>query len=187
VTVLTRSRIRTQADLRPARVLLRDGLAPLLQRAAVGAAGLRRRDAVRLAAAIELARRGTAPTEQELFRVERYVPRLVARYALHVQEHLGVILLDTRSRIIAEREVFVGTLDAATVSTRDVVRLALDLHARHVVVFHNHPSGDPQPSDEDVSYTRRLAAAAQLLDVDVVDHLVLGRRRYISMKHEGYF
>jgi DNA repair protein RadC len=73
------------------------------------------------------------------------------------------------------------------VSTRDVLQLALGLHAKAVVVFHNHPSGDPQPSDEDVAYTRRLASAAKLLDIDLVDHLVLGRRRYLSMKARGDF
>lgn len=157
--------------------------------AVAGSVGLRRRDAIRLAAAIELARRASLPIvgDQQLFHLHTFAPRLVARHALHVQEHLGVIFLDTRGRILGEREVFVGTLYTATVSTRDVVRLALNLHARSIVVFHNHPSGDSQPSADDVAYTRRLSAAAQLLDVEVLDHLVLGSHRYSSMKQQGYF
>lgn len=187
VALLTRSRIRTEVDLRPARALLRDGLAPLLQRVTTGAAGMRRMDAVRLAAAVELARRATTSGfhDRELFDVDVAGPRLVARYALHVQEHLGVICLDTRGRVITEREVFVGTLHMATVSTRDVVRIALGVHARSVVVFHNHPSGSPQPSTDDMSYTRRLSSAAELLDIVLVDHLVLGCHQYVSMKRSG--
>jgi len=105
--------------------------------------------------------------------------RLAASHVGDVQERLGALFLDARGRIIAEREVFIGTLHTALVSTRDVLRLALSQHARAVVVFHNHPSGDTQPSDEDIAYTRRLASAAQLLDVELVDHLVLAGDRYI--------
>ncbi|MDP9190454.1 MAG: hypothetical protein M3P06_01970 [Acidobacteriota bacterium] len=189
VALLTRSHVRTEADLQPARALLRDGLAPLLRRVTAGAADIPRRDATRLAAAFELARRAIAPRAEPLEHFQPTVigPRLASRYALDPQERLGALFLDTRGRIITERGVFVGTLHSAIVSTRDVLQLALGLHAKAVVVFHNHPSGDPQPSDEDVAYTRRLASAAKLLDIDLVDHLVLGRRRYLSMKARGDF
>lgn len=188
VALLTRARIRTEADLHAARVLLRDGLAPLLRRVQAGTSDIPRRDATRLAAAFELARRAIAPLAEPLERFDHYVlgPRLASRYALDAQERLGVLLLDTRGRIISERAVFVGTLHSATVSTRDVLALALGLHAKGVVVFHNHPSGDAQPSRDDIVYTSKLASAAQLLDIDLVDHLVLGRRRYSSMKTDGY-
>jgi DNA repair protein RadC len=89
--------------------------------------------------------------------------------------------------MIDQRDVFVGTLHGAFVSTRDIIRLALDLHALSIVLFHNHPSGDPQPSEEDVTFTLKLRSAAALLDVVVADHLVLGRSRYISMKQRAYF
>ena len=189
VALLTRSHVRTAADLQPARALLRDGLASLLRQVAAGAADIKRHDATRLAAAFELARRAIAPLTEplEAFHPTVIGPRIAARYALDTQEHLGALFLDTRGRIITEREVFVGTLHSALVSTRDVLQLALGLHAKAVVVFHNHPSGDPQPSEQDVAYTQRLANAAQFLDIDLVDHLVLGRRQYISMKARGYF
>lgn len=189
VTLLTRSRVRTDADLRPARALLRDGLAALVRRAESHSGGVRAADAVRLAAALELARRALhcPAAERERFHVDIAGPRLAARYALRVQEHLGVLFLDSRDCIIEQREVFVGTLHSAFVSTRDVVRVALDLHSSGIVLFHNHPSGDPQPSGEDVTFTLRLQHAAQLLDISVADHLVLGQARYVSMKGQGYF
>ncbi|MEK6371198.1 MAG: JAB domain-containing protein [Acidobacteriota bacterium] len=189
VAVLTRTRVRREADLHTARALLRDGLGPLLQRVAAGTADIPRQDGTRLAALLELTRRATltAVDDRARFHVDLHGSRLVARYALDVQERLGVLLLDTRERVITEREVYVGTLHMATVSTRDVVRLALDLHAHSVVLFHNHPSGDPQPSDDDVAYTRRLSSAAKLLDIEVRDHLVLGRSRYVSMKRNEHF
>jgi DNA repair protein RadC len=83
--------------------------------------------------------------------------------------------------------VSVGTLHTALVSIRDVLRLALTQHARGVVVFHNHPAGDTQPSDKDVAYTRRLASAAELLDIELVAHLVVAGDRYISKKYRGDF
>lgn len=189
VTLVTRSRVRTDADLRPARALLRDGLPALLRRVESRAEGVRPADAVRLVAAMELARRVLERPNEERnqFQTDIAGPRLVARYALHVQEHLGAIYLDSRARVIDQREIFVGTLHNAFVSTRDIVRVALDLHALSIVLFHNHPSGDPLPSDEDVSFTLEVQQAAQLLDIIVADHLVLGCSRYVSMKRRGDF
>jgi len=188
VALLTCKRVASDEDLHAARALLRDGLASLVHRVLTGAADIPRDDAIRLAAAIELGRRALAPPPQRaLYSLESAGRRLAARYAGEVQERLGALLLDARGRIIAEREVFVGTLHTALVSTRDVLRLALSQHAKGVVVFHNHPSGDTQPSDEDAAYTRRLASDAQLLDVELVDHLVLAGDRHVSMKYRGDF
>lgn len=188
VTLLTRGRVRTEADLRPARVLLQDGLGALIRRVESRTAGVRAADAVRLAAAMELARRALLgpADERERFQVDVAGPRLAARYALHVQEHLGVFLLDSRDRLIQQREVFVGTLHGAFVSTRDIVRLALDHHAASIVVYHNHPSGDPSASDEDHAFTARLRSAAALLDVKLLDHVIVGGARYVSFQQRGY-
>jgi DNA repair protein RadC len=132
IALLTRTRVRTEADLHAARALLRDGLAPLLRRVQAGTSDIPRRDATRLAAAFELARRAIAPLAEPRERFDHYVigPRLASRYALDAQERLGVLLLDSRGRIISERAVFVGTLHSATVSTRDVLALALGLTRR---------------------------------------------------------
>lgn len=188
IALLTRKRVASEEDLLAARGLLLDGLASLVHRVSSGAADIPSDDATRIAAAIELSRRVLAPPPpRALYSVESAGRRLAARYNGQVQERLGARLLDVRGRIIAEREVFVGTLHTALVSTRDVLRVALSQHAKGVVVFYNHPSGDAQPSDEDVAYTRRLASAAEFLDVVLVDHLVLAGDRYVSMKYRGDF
>lgn len=88
----------------------------------------------------------------------------------------------TASRIIREREIYIGTVNSAAVSTRDVLRHALDDHASGVIVFHNHRSGDPAPSAEDLLFTRKLVEAGKALGIDVLDHLVLGCNRYVSLK-----
>lgn len=96
---------------------------------------------------------------------------------------MGAIYVDVRGRIISEREHFVGGLDRTSVEPRAVLKEALRLGATAVVIFHNHPSGDPEPSPEDIAFTRRLGRAAAAVGVDLVDHLVLaGGRRWVSLR-----
>lgn len=107
---------------------------------------------------------------------------LVARYGHHVQERVGAVYLDAKSRVIREREIYIGTLNSTTVSTRDIIRHAINDHAAALIVFHNHPSGDPSPSSEDLVFTKQLVDAGQLLGIEVLDHLILGINRYVSLK-----
>ncbi len=95
------------------------------------------------------------------------------------------MLLDTKHRVLRTTIVASGTLNSTVVEPRDVFREALLAGAAAVVAFHNHPSGDPSPSPEDVTLTRRLRAAGTLMGVDVVDHVVLGDGRYCSLKETG--
>lgn len=111
--------------------------------------------------------------------------RLIAAYGHRVQETFGGIYLDSRNRIISEREIYVGTLTSATVSARDVFRFALHDHAASVIVFHNHPSGDPSPSPQDVAFTSELAGVGTVLDVEVLDHLIVARSGFISFRQRG--
>ncbi|HEX6085631.1 MAG TPA: JAB domain-containing protein, partial [Thermoanaerobaculia bacterium] len=97
----------------------------------------------------------------------------------------GVALLDARQRIVRQQELFIGTLDKTAVSTREVIRVAMIEHAKGVVVYHNHPSGDPTPSEDDVQFTCRLRDALEVVDVDFIDHLIIGAHRYLSMKDMG--
>ena len=102
-----------------------------------------------------------------------------------VQETFGAIYLDARHRIISERQIFVGSLKSATVSPRDVFRFALNDHAAAVIVFHNHPSGDPSPSPQDVAITSKLTGLGQQLGVDVLDHLIVTANRFVSIKQRA--
>ena len=101
------------------------------------------------------------------------------------QEHLRVINLDTRNRVINIEKLYIGSLNASTVRVGEIFRSAISRNAASIVVLHNHPSGDPTPSPEDVALTRTIVQSGKLLDIDVLDHLVIGQGRYISLKERG--
>jgi DNA repair protein RadC len=141
--------------------------------------------ASRILAAFEIGRRVSARTIQEprpLPDIDSLARTLLPRYSHFVQERLGAICLDARNRVISEREIFVGTINSAQVSTREVVRYALDEHAIGLVVFHNHPSGDPSPSAEDLFFTRKLCDALALFDMRLIDHIILGASDYVLIQ-----
>ncbi len=110
---------------------------------------------------------------------------LQAEMAFLEQEELRVVLLDTRNRVDGIELVSRGTLNTAQVRPADLFRLAIRRNCASIIVAHNHPSGDPAPSPDDVRLTTEIVAAGRLLGVDVLDHLVIGRERWISLKREG--
>jgi DNA repair protein RadC len=151
-------------------------------------AGIGRAKATRLRAALELGRRTL--TKSPGARVQLLTPRDAAAHLLPTfgsrpVEQFGVVLLDTKHYVVRTTIIAVGTLNATVVQPRDVFREALVAGAAAIVVFHNHPSGDPGPSPEDVELTRRLAAAGVLMGIHLVDHLILGDVRYCSLKETG--
>ena len=104
------------------------------------------------------------------------------------QEHLRVVLLDTRMRVIAIPTIYVGNLNSTIVRTAELFRDAIRQNASAIIVVHNHPSGDPDPSPEDVSVTRSIVGVGKMLDIEVVDHLVIagnGQQRFVSLKERG--
>lgn len=110
---------------------------------------------------------------------------LIGRLHDAEQEELWVLLLDTRNRLIAPVQVYRGSLNASAVRIADIFREAIRQNAAAIVVGHNHPSGDPSPSPEDVAITRALVEAGKLLDVEVLDHVVIGKGQYRSLKAAG--
>jgi DNA repair protein RadC len=145
--------------------------------------------AAQVLAAVELGRRTL--TRAERFRVKVSNPREVAELLLPMYgnrpvEQFGVVLLDTKHRVMRTTIVTVGTLDASIVHPREIFREAVASGAAAIVVFHNHPSGDPEPSQDDLVLTHRLMSAGVLMGVDVIDHLILGNVCYVSMKEQGY-
>jgi DNA repair protein RadC len=101
------------------------------------------------------------------------------------QEVFVVLLVDVKNAIFATEFVTKGTLDASLVHPRDVFRRAIRESAAALVLAHNHPSGDPEPSAEDIALTRRLADAGELLGIPVLDHVVIGTDRYVSLAERG--
>ena len=147
--------------------------------------------AARIAAARELARRtgGDKPADEprEECIPESLARKLIVRFAHEPQEHLGGAFLDSRNRLIVEREIYVGTINHAIVSRRDIIRLVLDLNAVRVILYHNHPSGNPTPSAEDIAFTHEANAAMGSIDAELVDHIIIGKNRFLSMRQRDDF
>jgi DNA repair protein RadC len=151
--------------------------------------GLGDAKAASLLAALEIARRvarGEMRGREVLSRPAHVARYLVIKYHQRDQEIMGALFLDVRHRLIGEREVFRGTLHRAAVEPREILKECLVSGAAGVALFHTHPSGDPTPSVEDVLFTRRMAEAAAVVGVELVDHLVLGATgRWVSMRQRN--
>lgn len=102
------------------------------------------------------------------------------------QEHLVVLFLNTKNQVIHRKTIFVGSLNASIVHPREIYREAVKRSAASIVCAHNHPSGDPSPSQEDIHVTRRLVEAGKIMGIELLDHLVIGNRKYTSLKEKGY-
>ncbi len=102
-------------------------------------------------------------------------------------EHFLALLLDTRGRLIKVSEVSIGSLDASIVHPREVFREAMSASAASLVFAHNHPSGNPEPSGEDNELTLRLVKVGELFGIDVLDHIIVGNDRFVSLKRKGIF
>lgn len=144
--------------------------------------------AAKLAAAIELGRRlpseGRSP--KPMLRTPADIAKyLMPKYSAEPIEKFGVMLLTVRHQLKFEGIVSVGCLTSSLVHPREVFKAAVEHSAAALVLFHNHPSGDPEPSAEDVSLTRRLVSAGVLMGIEVLDHLVVGAGRYVSFKERG--
>jgi DNA repair protein RadC len=142
-----------------------------------------------IAAAIEIARR--LPAETLSGRDLLNEPRLVKEFlrqaqADDAQERTGALYLNARNRLLRnDPEIYRGTLDRAVVEPREILRRALLGKAAAVILYHNHPSGDPTPSREDREFTRRLAAASEAVGVRLLDHIVIGREGCVSFRESG--
>lgn len=101
------------------------------------------------------------------------------------QENLRTILLDTKNRVLASPTVYIGNVNASIIRVSEIFREAVRTNATALIVAHNHPSGDPTPSPEDVQVTRSIVEAGLLLGIEVLDHLIIGHQRFISLKERG--
>jgi len=150
--------------------------------------GIGEAKAAQIKAAIELGRRFAleSPEERPAVNSPADAAALVA-YEMSAleQEHLRVILLDTRNRVLEIVEVYVGSVNSSQIHVVEIFKAAIRRNAPALIVVHNHPSGDPTPSPDDAAVTRAIVQAGKLLDVDVLDHMVIGQGRWVSLKERG--
>jgi DNA repair protein RadC len=156
-----------------------------------GVKGIGLAKAAQIKAAFELSSRlgGYAETQDKLV-VE--TPEAVAalvrgRLGGKKKEHFLALLLDTRNQLIKMAEISVGSLDASIVHPREVYKEAIAASAASVIFVHNHPSGDPTASEDDIKLTKGLAEAGEIIGIEVLDHIIIGDKKYLSLKREGLF
>jgi DNA repair protein RadC len=150
--------------------------------------GIGEAQAGRLLAMLELGRRLQLPPAAERPCVTSPADGanlLLGRMGHLQQEELWVVLLDTRNRVLDIVPLYKGSLNTSVVRVGEIFRPAVEAPAAAIIVAHNHPSGDPSPSPEDVNVTRQLVKAGNLLDIAVLDHLVIAAHRYVSLKERG--
>ena len=144
--------------------------------------------AAAIKAALELGRRGMAEagSEAPTIRAPDDCANLLMAEMRHLeQEHLVTVILNTRNRVIKVHTCYVGSLNASMVRVGELFREAIRRNGAAIIVAHNHPSGDPTPSPEDVTITVQFVKAGSLMDIDVLDHLIIGDGRFVSLKERG--
>jgi DNA repair protein RadC len=150
--------------------------------------GIGKAKALQLMAGIEIGRRLAASRmePEAAVRSPRDVAELVMEELRYLRkEHFVVLFLNTKNRVIGRETLSIGSLNASIVHPREVFRSAIARSSASIICVHNHPSGDPTPSQEDIEVTRRLAEAGRIIGIDLLDHIVIADRSYISLKEQG--
>lgn len=151
--------------------------------------GIGEAKAIQFLAAVEIGRR-----VNNLCYSDRYVirsPEDCANYCMNdmrflTQEHFVCLYLNTKNQVLHKQTVFIGSLNASIVHPREVFKEAFRRSAASIICLHNHPSGDPTPSKEDIDVTKRLLECGKIIGIDVLDHLIIGEKKYVSLKEKGY-
>ncbi len=174
------------------RLLIQFGNLPGLARATFAelmeTRGIGEAKAAEIKAALEIGRRlvASAPEERPHVSTPDDAFHLLKSEMMFLeQEHLRLILLDTRNKVLRTPTIYIGSLNTSVIRIGELFRAAIRENAAAFIVTHNHPSGDPSPSPEDITVTRQIVQAGKLLDIDVLDHIVIGHNRFVSLKQRG--
>ncbi len=151
--------------------------------------GIGEAKAVQLLAAVELGRRLAQQQTNERFTIRS--PKDAASYLMPdmvslQQEHFVVLFLNVKNQILHKQTIFIGSLNASIVHPREIFREAVKRSAASIICAHNHPSGNPTPSAEDIDVTKRLLEAGKLMGIELLDHVIIGDHQFISLKEKGY-
>lgn len=193
IAILIRSGIEGMNALQMAQDILMQhggltGLHKLTYEELCNQRGMGPAKAAQIKAAIELGRRLSLENSQDQPSINS--PEDAAALVMYEMgalesEHLRVMLLDTRNRLLKILEVYRGSLNSSFIRIGELFRDAIRANAASIIVVHNHPSGDPTPSPEDVAVTKELVEAGRLLDLEVLDHLIIGKNKFVSLKSKS--
>lgn len=193
IAILLRTGIRGESAIQVAQRLLFEfgglsGLQSASFQSIANSRGMGRAKASQLKAAVELGYRLAlqTPLERPLIQKPADAADLVKlEMSGLAQENLWVMVLDTRNRLLYTEHLYIGSVNASSVRVGEVFRAAIERNGASIIVLHNHPSGDPSPSPEDIALTRALIQAGKLLDIELLDHLVIGGNNWVSLKDRG--
>ena len=195
LAVLLRTGVKDDSVLRVAEKVLalykERGLAAITQMSAKELSsikGVGMAKAATILAAVELGRRLALKAAEERMIVHGPADAasyVMPRFRFERREHFAVLLLNAKNHILALKTISVGTLTSSVVHPREVFQAAIEQSAAAVILVHNHPSGDPAPSGEDLAVTRRMVEAGKIMDIPVLDHVIVGYDKFISLKEEG--
>mgnify|MGYP003438222869 FL=1 len=151
--------------------------------------GIGQAKAVQLLAAVELGKRLSQQKTNEKFTIRS--PNDAATYLMPdmtslTQEHFVTLFLNVKNQILHKQTIFIGSLNASIVHPREIFREAVKRSAASIICAHNHPSGNPSPSTEDIDVTKRLMEAGKLMGIELLDHVIIGDHQFISLKEKGY-
>jgi DNA repair protein RadC len=193
LAIILRTGARDENVVRVAqRILTQFNGLPGLARASpteiINEKGLGPAKAAQLKAAFELGRRLLAVSQEEGAQIRSPADAaniVMSEMGFLEQEELRIMLLDTKNRVLETTTLYRGSLNTSLIRVGELFRAAIRANSASLIVLHNHPSGDPTPSPEDVAVTKQIVEAGQLLDVEVLDHLIIGGQRFVSLKERG--
>ncbi|MFJ8067949.1 DNA repair protein RadC [Peribacillus sp. NPDC096447] len=151
--------------------------------------GIGEAKAIQILASVELGRRINNLNDQDRYVIRS--PEDGANYCMEEmrflsQEHFVCLYLNTKNQVLQKTTVFIGSLNASIVHPREVFKEAFKRSAASIICLHNHPSGDPSPSREDIEVTKRLVECGKIIGIAVLDHIIIGEHKYVSLKEKGY-
>ncbi|MDO7487975.1 DNA repair protein RadC [Peribacillus sp. NPDC096622] len=151
--------------------------------------GIGEAKAIQILASVELGRRINNLNDQDRYVIRS--PEDGANYCMEEmrflsQEHFVCLYLNTKNQVLQKTTVFIGSLNASIVHPREVFKEAFKRSAASIICLHNHPSGDPSPSREDIEVTKRLVECGKIIGIEILDHIIIGEHKYVSLKEKGY-
>jgi DNA repair protein RadC len=193
IAILLRTGVKGESAIQIAtKLLIRfrglDGIARASFNELCSEKGISEAKACQVLAALELGRRlvSLQPEERVVVQNPRDIFNLLqGEMSFLDQEHLRVVLLNTRNQVLGICEIYVGNVSSAVVRAAEVLRPAVRENCTSIILVHNHPSGDPTPSLDDIRVTEQVGQAGKLLDIELLDHIVLGRQRFVSLKEQS--